>query len=170
MLLYQQQCRLRVSDPWVEGGTMAEYKIDDVSKLTGLTKRAIRYYEDLGLITSPKRSEGGVRLYTSEHIQQLREIVELKNVLGFTLQELKQVIEMKNMAKRLRKQYQCTLDLLKMEEELHEAKKMLSEQLTLLEYKLEKIQLFRDKVKLMKKQIESALSKVDEMKSEVNGK
>lgn len=149
---------------------MAEYKIDDVSKLTGLTKRTIRYYEDLGLITSPKRSIGGVRLYTSEHIQQLKEIVEMKKVLGFSLQELKQVIEMNHMTKRLRRQYQSTHDLLKMEEELHEAKKLLNEQLTLLKYKLEKIQLFKEKVEFMKEQIESALSKMDEMKSEVKGK
>ncbi|WP_179090334.1 MerR family transcriptional regulator [Paenibacillus sp. FSL H8-0548] len=43
-------------------------KIEEVAKRTGLTKRAIRYYEDIGLISAPERSQGGMRLYSEEDI------------------------------------------------------------------------------------------------------
>ncbi|MDP1443359.1 MerR family DNA-binding transcriptional regulator, partial [Priestia megaterium] len=32
------------------------YLIDDVTKMTGLTKRALRYYEEIGLILPPQRT------------------------------------------------------------------------------------------------------------------
>lgn len=50
---------------------MDRFKIDDVAKATGLTKRTIRYYEEIGLIKPPARSEGGTRLYTADDIEQL---------------------------------------------------------------------------------------------------
>lgn len=34
------------------------YKIEDIAQMTGLTKRTIRYYEEIGLL-APERSDGG---------------------------------------------------------------------------------------------------------------
>ncbi len=65
---------------------MERFKIDDVAKATGLTKRTIRYYEEIGLIKPPARSEGGTRLYTAEDIERLKNIVAAREVLGFSLQ------------------------------------------------------------------------------------
>lgn len=69
------------------------YKIEDVSIKTGLTKRAIRYYEDLNLI-SPKRTESGYRLYTDEDIEKIQKIISLKDSLGFSLSEIKAALEL----------------------------------------------------------------------------
>jgi DNA-binding transcriptional MerR regulator len=140
---------------------MEELKIDDVSKQTGLTKRAIRYYEDLGLISNPKRSEGGVRLYTNEHVTQLNEICELKEVLGFSLQELKQVIAMKRMVDRMREKYESTAELVKMRGELLEVKKALAEQLSLLEFKLHKILRFKGQIEKMMDFVDRTLSRIE---------
>ena len=38
--------------------------ISDVAKITGLTSKAIRFYEEKGLVTPPMRSENGYRTYT----------------------------------------------------------------------------------------------------------
>lgn len=46
------------------------YKIEEVAKKTGLTKRAIRYYEDVELI-KPIRVESSYRLYT-EVLEKLK--------------------------------------------------------------------------------------------------
>lgn len=35
---------------------MVTYKIDEVAKQCGLTKRTIRYYEEIGLLPSAQRS------------------------------------------------------------------------------------------------------------------
>lgn len=64
-----------------------EIRIGDLAKRTGLTVRTIRYYEELGLLDSVKRVEGGVRVYTHEDERRLRFIGRLK-VLGLSLQEM----------------------------------------------------------------------------------
>ena len=64
---------------------MSELKIDDVAKQSGLTKRTIRYYEQIGLMPAPPRSEGGFRLYTEEHVEFLKKITNAKEVMGFSL-------------------------------------------------------------------------------------
>lgn len=51
---------------------MLTYKIDEVAKQCGLTKRTIRYYEEIGLLPSPQRSEGNMRLYTQEDVDLLK--------------------------------------------------------------------------------------------------
>lgn len=68
----------------VDGGTI---RIGDLAKRTGLTLRTIRYYEELGLLESVKRLEGGVRVYTNEDVRRLRFIQRLK-MLGLSLQEM----------------------------------------------------------------------------------
>ncbi|MBP6059552.1 MAG: MerR family transcriptional regulator [Candidatus Saccharicenans sp.] len=69
------------------------YKIEQVSNITGLTKRAIRYYEDLNLIR-PQRTESAYRLYTEEDIEKIKRIVSLKKSLAFSLAEIKQALEL----------------------------------------------------------------------------
>lgn len=76
------------------------YKIEDVSIKTGLTKRAIRYYEDLNLIT-PKRTESGYRLYTDEDIEKIQKIISLKESLGFSLAEIKAALDLDKNVKNI---------------------------------------------------------------------
>ncbi len=51
-------------------------KIGDVAEVLGTTIRAIRYYEEEGLIT-PLRTDGGTRLYSQRHIDRLSAIQRL---------------------------------------------------------------------------------------------
>ncbi|WP_020059757.1 MerR family transcriptional regulator [Bacillus sp. 123MFChir2] len=71
------------------------YKIEEVTKQTGLTKRTLRYYEEIGLIHPPERSEGNIRLYTDEDVERIKKIVEAKEVLGITLQEMQYFLSLK---------------------------------------------------------------------------
>jgi DNA-binding transcriptional MerR regulator len=52
-----------------------------------MSTRTIRYYEEIGLLNSIKRVEGGKRVYTDHDIQRLRFIRRLKH-LGLTLSEM----------------------------------------------------------------------------------
>lgn len=63
------------------------YKIDEVAKLVSITKRAIRYYEDLELI-KPVRTETGYRIYTEQDIEILHEIMNLRSKLGMNLAQV----------------------------------------------------------------------------------
>ncbi|WED27759.1 MerR family transcriptional regulator [Vibrio sp. DW001] len=64
--------------------------IGEVSKRTGLSIKAIRFYEERGLIRSPLR-QGRYRVYTNTDIEILGLISEAKK-LGVTLARLKNVI------------------------------------------------------------------------------
>ncbi|MCR4435743.1 MAG: MerR family transcriptional regulator [Clostridiales bacterium] len=69
------------------------YKIEEVSVRTGLTKRTLRFYEDLELV-SPIRTDAGYRLYSEDDIETIKKIVEIKEVRGFSLSEVKEVMEL----------------------------------------------------------------------------
>ncbi len=72
---------------------MRRYRIGEIGRLTSLSLRTIRYYEEEGLITS-HRSKGGQRWYSDDVIVYLKRIIELKG-LGFSLSEIKGIIELK---------------------------------------------------------------------------
>ena len=65
----------------------ATYRIGEVAAKVALTERTIRYYEELGLLDSVKRLDGGTRVYTDDDVRRLRFIRKLK-VLGLSLQEM----------------------------------------------------------------------------------
>jgi DNA-binding transcriptional MerR regulator len=70
-----------------EGRSPPPFTIGDLSRQVGLTPRTIRYYEDIGLLNSVRRVEGGRRIYTEEDIRRLRFIKRLK-VLGLSLEDM----------------------------------------------------------------------------------
>lgn len=67
--------------------------IGAVAKLTGLSSKSIRLYEDKGLITAPLRSDSGYREYGEQHVQQLKLISRAKNA-GFSLIECKEFVHL----------------------------------------------------------------------------
>lgn len=76
------------------------FQIEEVAQKTGLTKRTLRYYEDMGLIT-PTRTDGGYRLYSNEDLDRVRRIQELKGSLGFCLSEIKNVLDLEGALKEI---------------------------------------------------------------------
>jgi DNA-binding transcriptional MerR regulator len=68
--------------------------IGEISKKTGLSIKAIRFYEEKGLIEQPKR-KGRYRVYDEKDIELLLLIKEAKS-LGITLTKLKGVINYHN--------------------------------------------------------------------------
>ncbi len=66
---------------------VGHYRIGELASRVGLTERTIRYYEELGLLESVKRLEGGVRVYTDDDARRLRFIRKLKT-LGLSLHEM----------------------------------------------------------------------------------
>ena len=60
----------------------------ELARRTGLSVRTLRYYDEIGLLSPPRRSEGGHRLYTAEDVVRLQRIKSLAQ-LGFTLREVR---------------------------------------------------------------------------------
>ncbi|MCP6612281.1 MerR family transcriptional regulator, partial [Klebsiella pneumoniae] len=52
--------------------------ISDVVKKTGLTSKAMRFYEEKGLVTPPLRSENGYSTYSEQHLDELRLLLQAR--------------------------------------------------------------------------------------------
>ncbi|MFZ4834451.1 Cu(I)-responsive transcriptional regulator [Rouxiella sp. Mn2063] len=65
--------------------------ISEVAKKTGLTSKAIRFYEEKGLVTAPLRSQNGYRSYAPKHIEELTLLRQARQV-GFTLEECQELV------------------------------------------------------------------------------
>ena len=65
--------------------------VKEISKLTGISTRALRYYDEIGLLTPTERSEAGYRLYDEKALEKLNAILFLRE-LGIPLDKIKEVI------------------------------------------------------------------------------
>jgi DNA-binding transcriptional MerR regulator len=71
----------------------ATIKIGDVSRITGIPTKTIRYYERRGLLEPAGRSESGYRLYGAEEVARLEFIKRAKS-LGLTLEEVAELVNL----------------------------------------------------------------------------
>ncbi|HET7264273.1 MAG TPA: MerR family transcriptional regulator [bacterium] len=84
--------------------------MEDVVKRTGLTPRAIRYYEEVGLLTAASRTAGGFRLFTEADVALLQRIKELQTLLGFSLAEIKETLRIDAVRAEIRRAYEQATD------------------------------------------------------------
>jgi len=68
------------------------YTISELAEEFDISTRAIRYYEEIGLL-KPKRTPGNHRIFTRKDRARLKLILRGKR-LGFTLEEIKKVLDM----------------------------------------------------------------------------
>jgi DNA-binding transcriptional MerR regulator/ankyrin repeat protein len=71
------------------------YRTGEFASRTGVTKRALRYYDRIGLLKPTYRSESDHRLYSEEDFVRLHQIVTLK-FIGFSLEQIKNIINLQN--------------------------------------------------------------------------
>jgi DNA-binding transcriptional MerR regulator len=78
----------------MSGGARAELSTGDLARATGNTVRAVRFYEEQGLLRPAEVSEGGHRRYTAEELDRLRLICDLREV-GLSLSEIRAVLDLR---------------------------------------------------------------------------
>jgi DNA-binding transcriptional MerR regulator len=115
-------------------GGMKYYKIGQLANLVAVSPRTIRYYEEIGLLNSIRRLEGGKRVYTNQDYQRLKFIKRLKH-LGLTLAEMQELEDMYQIHRTNKKVLPRLLELLenhveKIEERIRNLEKLRSEILT----------------------------------------
>ena len=67
------------------------WKVGDLAKLTGLTVRTLRFYDQIGLLSPSGQTESGHRLYSESNLSRLHQILSLKE-LGLSLEEVKSAL------------------------------------------------------------------------------
>lgn len=71
--------------------SLQHMQIGEVAERTGLSLRAIRYYEEVGLVRPSARTTGGFRLYTEPDVARLNLVKRMKP-LGFSLDETRDLL------------------------------------------------------------------------------
>ncbi|RUS45161.1 MerR family transcriptional regulator [Cohnella sp. AR92] len=128
---------------------MVIYKIEQVAKKVGLTKRTLRYYEELGLIPPPHRSEGGFRLYTDDHIERLNKLINARDVLGFSLQELQQYVALLEDFSSHRDSLKQLDDQAEKLRRLESVERLVASQIEMIDQKLERMKKVRSEAHQM---------------------
>ncbi|MEV6966066.1 MerR family transcriptional regulator [Hamadaea sp. NPDC051192] len=65
----------------------------ELADAAGVNPQTLRYYERRGLLTEPRRSPGGHRLYPREALTTLR-VIKTAQRLGFTLDEVADLVDL----------------------------------------------------------------------------
>lgn len=110
-------------------------RIETVAQRTGLTKRTIRYYEEIGLLSPSGRSEGGYRLFSEDDVARLERISALKESAGLSLAEVAELLEAESVRDRIRVRYRAADDPAEKRAMLAESRAVLTRQLALIESK-----------------------------------
>jgi len=110
------------------------YTIGEISKLYGIGRDSLMYYEEIGLL-KPMRGENNYRLYTLTDIWKLNTIKELR-ALGFPMEKIKQYIEGRS---------------------LHSTTEILKEEVTIIESTIEQLQAFKSDILKRLEDIEKLL-------------
>ena len=76
----------------MESKTLKLYRVGDLAKKLGKTARALRFYEQLGLLLPQARTPAGYRLYSEDALIQVQWIEQLQG-MGFSLGDIKKFLE-----------------------------------------------------------------------------
>ena len=92
------------------GGQPAEHEellgIGAAAAAAGVSERALRYYQELGLIVPSCTTPGGLRRYSAENLARVARIRELQTLLGLNLDEIAIVLRNEDRVAQIRQAYQ----------------------------------------------------------------
>lgn len=98
-------------DNWLKSMEDKAISIGELARNLEMSQRTIRYYEEIGLLNSIKRIEGGRRVYTEADFRRLKLIKRLK-IMGMTLSDMQELETMWTMEKSNTKLLKRLLELL----------------------------------------------------------
>ena len=70
-------------------------KIQEFAQTTGLSTKTIRYYESIGILSSPKRMSNGYRDYNKQDVERARFVAGIRS-LDLGLDEIKELLAMRD--------------------------------------------------------------------------
>jgi DNA-binding transcriptional MerR regulator len=119
------------------------FAIEQVAARTGLTKRTLRYYEEIGLMAPTDRTEGNYRRYSEEDIQRLERIKKLRDLLGFSLADIRALLDADDERGQIKVAYQHETEASGKIAQLDRADELIRRQLFLINQKIEGLEQMR---------------------------
>ncbi len=69
------------------------FRIGELARATGTKAETVRYYETIGLLGAPDRSEGNYRVYDAVALNRLS-FIRRARALGFSIDEVRQLLDL----------------------------------------------------------------------------
>ena len=114
-------------------------RIQEAAAEIGITARAIRYYEEVGLLKPAARSDGDYRLFDANDLQRLQTIRALRDGAGFSLAEIAVLLEDQEARVADRRRMKASHDPAEQRAVLLRARERVARQLALLRPKQERL-------------------------------
>ncbi|QGY42093.1 MerR family transcriptional regulator [Pseudodesulfovibrio cashew] len=97
----------------------SRYFIGDMSKICNMSRKTLRYYDEIGLIPSQRHDYNNYRYYTYESLLAVP-VIKYYKQMGFSLEEMKEFIkgDSKNVYRRLQRRFQDKISELETEQEM----------------------------------------------------
>ena len=138
-------------------------RIQDVADEVGLTTRAIRYYEEMGLLTPAARTEGSHRLYDATDVERLRSIQALRDDAGFSVHDIARMLEDQDHLARARTAFASAQGPLERLRIAQEGLARVDRQVGLLTTKIERLQAMLDDATARRTRI---MARIDQLTAE----
>jgi MerR family copper efflux transcriptional regulator len=74
-------------------------RIGEVAERSGTSTAAIRYYESIGLLKPPQRSEAGYRRYSNRAVEEVQ-FIRKAQLVGFSLDEVREILQLSRAGRR----------------------------------------------------------------------
>ncbi len=136
-------------------------RIQEVASEVGLTTRAIRYYEEVGLLEPAARSEGDYRLYDPSDLDRLRYIRSLRDDAGFSLAQIGQLLEDEAARERNRERFRTTQDPAERRALLEDARLRVERQIETLETKSARLTQMIEAARERRRHLEGHIAELD---------
>lgn len=75
-----------------------EYTVNKLSKLSGVSTRTLRYYDEIGLLSPKRIASNGYRIYGQNEVDKLQQILFYRE-LNINLEDIKKIISSSNFEK-----------------------------------------------------------------------
>lgn len=120
------------------------YTIEQVATRTGMTKRTLRYYEEVGLLPPTGRTEGNYRRYSEADVHQLARIKELRCLLGFSLTDIRALLQAEEERDQIKLAYRQETDAEGKIAQLDRSDEVIRTQLEMIQQKLHGLEQMKD--------------------------
>ncbi|MDL1943597.1 heavy metal-responsive transcriptional regulator [Chloroflexi bacterium CFX2] len=70
-------------------------KIQELAQSTGISAKTIRYYEEIGILPAPARTENNYRQYSEQDVDRLRLVAGARR-LDLSLEEIREILDLRD--------------------------------------------------------------------------